>query len=96
MSDKKGSYNFNAIEKKWQEHWEGNKTFAATLQVRDIFRTGKFEFTSEGTGFYNHREFTRKSPSVTMTISYNFNNYKPERDRDRNRNQENDEDDDDF
>jgi len=29
MSDKKGSYNFNTIEKKWQQFWESNKTFAA-------------------------------------------------------------------
>jgi len=29
MSDKKGGYNFNAIEKKWQQYWEHNKTFAA-------------------------------------------------------------------
>ena len=29
MDDKKGGYNFNAIEKKWQQYWEANKTFAA-------------------------------------------------------------------
>jgi len=29
MSDKKGRYNFNAIEKKWQGYWEQNKTFRA-------------------------------------------------------------------
>ncbi|MCJ7728376.1 MAG: class I tRNA ligase family protein [Sedimentisphaerales bacterium] len=29
MNDKKGGYNFNAIEKKWQQYWEANKTFAA-------------------------------------------------------------------
>ncbi len=29
MSDKKGSYDFNAIEKKWQTYWLQNKTFAA-------------------------------------------------------------------
>jgi len=29
MSDKKGVYNFNAIEKKWQKFWEDNKTFRA-------------------------------------------------------------------
>ena len=56
-----------------------NRTLSAALQVRDIFRTGKFEFTSEGPDFYSHREFTRKSPSVTLTLTYNFNNYKPER-----------------
>jgi len=29
MIEKKGSYNFNEIEKKWQRCWEDNKTFAA-------------------------------------------------------------------
>jgi outer membrane receptor protein involved in Fe transport len=56
-----------------------NRALAATLQVRDVFSTGKFEFTSEGEDFYSHREFSRKSPSVTLSLSYNFNNYKPER-----------------
>lgn len=58
-----------------------NRTLAATLQVRDVFRTGEFEFTSEGEDFYSRRRFSRKSPSVTLTLSYNFNNYKPERER---------------
>jgi outer membrane receptor protein involved in Fe transport len=57
-----------------------NRVLSMALQVRDIFRTGKFEFTSDGPDFYSHREFTRKSPSVTLTLTYNFNNYKPERD----------------
>jgi leucyl-tRNA synthetase len=29
MNDKKGGYNFNEIEKKWQQYWEHNKTFKA-------------------------------------------------------------------
>jgi len=29
MSEKQGVYNFNAIEKKWQQFWEQNKTFKA-------------------------------------------------------------------
>ena len=29
MSENNGSYNFNEIEKKWQNYWEENKTFAA-------------------------------------------------------------------
>jgi leucyl-tRNA synthetase len=29
MSEKKGGYNFNAIEKKWQKFWEENRTFKA-------------------------------------------------------------------
>jgi len=30
MNVKKGGYNFNAIEKKWQQYWESSKTFRAT------------------------------------------------------------------
>ena len=29
MDERKGEYNFNEIEKKWQQYWETNKTFAA-------------------------------------------------------------------
>ncbi len=29
MSTKEGTYNFGEIEKKWQEHWQENKTFKA-------------------------------------------------------------------
>ena len=53
----------------------------ATLQVRDIFGTGKWEFTSEGDNFYSYNKFTRDAPDITLTLSYNFNNYKPERKR---------------
>jgi outer membrane receptor protein involved in Fe transport len=50
-----------------------------TLQVRDIFGTGKFENTSEGTNFYIHQEHKRESPVVILGLSYNFNNYRPEK-----------------
>ena len=29
MNDKKGIYDFNAIEKRWQQYWEEHKTFKA-------------------------------------------------------------------
>ncbi len=60
-----------------------SKNLSATLQVRDIFGTGKFEYTSEGADFYSHSLRSHKSPIVMLTITYNFNNYKPERRRDR-------------
>lgn len=31
MSEKKGTYDFNSIEKKWQNHWESKKTFKVEL-----------------------------------------------------------------
>ncbi len=49
-----------------------------TLQVRDIFGTGKFENTSEGTNFYIHQEHIRKSPTIILGLSYNFNNFRAE------------------
>jgi outer membrane cobalamin receptor len=55
------------------------RTLTGTLQVRDIFGTGRFENTSEGPDFYSYFLFDRESPVVTLTLSYIFNNYRPER-----------------
>lgn len=60
-----------------------NKILSATLEVRDLFRTSKYEFTSEGKDFYTYSHFTRESPMVMLNISYNFNNYKPDQKPDR-------------
>lgn len=57
--------------------------FSASIQVRDVFSSGKFEDTSEGPGFYDHRTHERKAPMVSMMLSYNFNNYRQERERKR-------------
>jgi leucyl-tRNA synthetase len=46
MKVKKGGYNFNAVEKKWQQFWEERKTFKAndcddsncTLAIRKVIR----------------------------------------------------------
>ncbi len=62
-----------------QEFLKGDLT--ATLQLRDVFSTGKYEFTSEGTDFYSHRYYTREAPMVMLNLSYNINNYKPEREK---------------
>jgi outer membrane cobalamin receptor len=60
-----------------------SKNLTATLSIWDIFGTGRHEYTSEGTDFYSHSEFTRESHMLMLTLTYNFNNYKPDRDRDR-------------
>jgi len=36
MEERKGLYKFNEIEKKWQEQWEANKTFAAVDSCCDL------------------------------------------------------------
>ncbi len=59
-----------------------DRKLTATLQVRDIFSTANYEFTTEGADFFSHSEFSRKSPVVMLTLNYNFNNYKQERQRD--------------
>jgi len=59
-----------------------NRQLSATLQLRDLFGSGKFESTAEGPDFYNHFRFERAAPMVSLNLTWNFNNYKPER-RDR-------------
>ncbi|NUO81055.1 TonB-dependent receptor [candidate division KSB1 bacterium] len=56
------------------------KLLSATLQVRDLFRSAKYEHTSAGADFYNYSYSTREAPAVMLNLKYNFNSYKPERD----------------
>jgi outer membrane receptor protein involved in Fe transport len=58
-----------------------NKQLSATLQVRDIFSTAKYEYTAGGADFYTYRYGTREAPVVMLNIRFNFNNYKPQRQR---------------
>jgi outer membrane receptor protein involved in Fe transport len=58
-----------------------DRKLTATLQVRDIFGTGKREFSSEGANFYNYTYHTREAPVIMLNLEFNFNNYKDERDR---------------
>ncbi len=60
------------------------KDLSLTLQIRDIFKTGKREFTSQGADFYNYNYFTRQSPMVMLNLKYNFNNFKEEKQPDQN------------
>lgn len=52
-----------------------NKNWTTTLQVRDVFSSGKFEYTSTGPGFENHAVFKRESPIAVLSVSYRFSNY---------------------
>jgi outer membrane receptor protein involved in Fe transport len=75
QGDRKGFYSTNlGVRQDFMK-----RTLSLSLQVRDVFRNGRYRFTSEGPGFYNRNEFRRRSPSVWLTLTYNFNNYKPER-----------------
>lgn len=53
-----------------------NRHLTATVSVRDIFSTGKHEFTSTGTGFYSYDYFNREAPIVNFSLSWIINNYK--------------------
>ncbi|WP_430971842.1 TonB-dependent receptor domain-containing protein [Sunxiuqinia rutila] len=55
------------------------KKLTATLSLRDVFGTMKFERTSRGVDFYNVYKRERESQVVTLTLSYKINNYKLER-----------------
>ena len=52
------------------------KQLSVILQIHDLFQTGRREFTSQGTDFYNYSHFARQSPIVMINIKYNFNNFK--------------------
>jgi len=47
-----------------------------TLQVRDIFKTRKFAFTTRGEDFSIYNEFTREPQVVTLSLTYWLNNIK--------------------
>ncbi len=52
---------------------------SSTLQIRDVFDTGKRESTTTGENYEKYSLFERESPFVTLTLTYNFNNFKKER-----------------
>jgi outer membrane receptor protein involved in Fe transport len=54
------------------------RSLSATLQIRDLLKTGKFEFSSSGPDFSSHSRF-RRSQEVMLTLTYNINNYKPDK-----------------
>jgi outer membrane receptor protein involved in Fe transport len=49
---------------------------SATLQFRDIFNSGKFQFISEGSNFRDEFKFSREGQIVRLTLSFRINNYK--------------------
>lgn len=64
-----------------------NRSLSATLQIRDLLKSGKFEFTTEGPDFSTHSLFKR-SQTVMLTLTYNINNYKQERKSSQNNQEE--------
>ncbi len=63
-----------ALRKDFFEH-----KFNATLSVRDMFKTAKYESTSSGSDFYSYSTFVREAPVITLNLSYVINNYKKQK-----------------
>ena len=56
------------------------KKATLTLNVRDIFNTRQYRYTTEGTGFYSEGTFRWSSTQATLTFTYRLNQKKrPER-----------------
>ncbi|MBN1895668.1 TonB-dependent receptor [bacterium] len=66
-----------------------DRTLSATLQVRDAFRTGVYESTTEGPGFLTWSRGKRQAPVYTLTVTYNFHNYKNDRREENGNGEEN-------
>jgi len=64
------------------------KKLTVSLNARDIFATGKWSFTSEGSSFYTYNRFSREAPVVTLNLSYRINNYRQASRRESNDNSE--------
>jgi hypothetical protein len=64
-----------------------DKMLTATLQIRDLFGTAKFESTSQSFDFYNYRYSERESPVVMLNLRFNINNFKSDK-RNGNNNQD--------
>jgi len=92
--------NYNSPTVSSQGRWEASysadvsvkqdffeKMLSLTLQIRDIFRTGKHEFSSSGPDFYTYNYFEREAPVVILNVRFNFNNYKPNREKGEPENQ---------
>ncbi|MGE5860864.1 MAG: TonB-dependent receptor domain-containing protein [Ignavibacteria bacterium] len=56
-----------------------NKQLSLTLQIRDLFSTAKFEYSSQGPDFYSYNYFNRESPMVMLDARFNFNSFKEDR-----------------
>jgi outer membrane receptor protein involved in Fe transport len=53
-----------------------NKQLSLTLQIRDLFSTAKFEYSSQGPDFYSYNYFNREAPMVMLNARFNFNSFK--------------------
>lgn len=62
-----------------KEFW--NRTVSATLQIQDVFKTQKFEFSNHAPNFYSEVKMKRKAPLFTLTLTYHLNNNQKKEER---------------
>jgi outer membrane receptor protein involved in Fe transport len=75
QGDREAFYNVNAAIR--QDFM--NRRASLTLQVRDVFRSRRFEFTTTGEGLYTHNIFTREPQIVILSFTYRLNNYRQQK-----------------
>ncbi|MCF8261911.1 MAG: TonB-dependent receptor [Melioribacteraceae bacterium] len=57
------------------------KSLVATLQIRDVFGTSEYEYTSESADYYNFSNVLNESPIVMLSLKFLFNKKDQGRDR---------------
>lgn len=55
------------------------RKLSATLQIRDIFGTGFFQFETYTPTTYSYFEYYREAPTISLNLSLKINNYKRQR-----------------
>ncbi|MCB9218216.1 MAG: TonB-dependent receptor [Ignavibacteriales bacterium] len=60
-----------------------NRALSASLQIRDVFGTSKYEYTSEAINYYNYNYVTRESPMVMFNLRFSFNRQGKDREGER-------------
>jgi len=72
-----------------------DRLLSATLQIRDIFSTSKYNSISEGSDFYFESFRKREAPVVMLNLSFRFNDYEREKNQ-RQRGENGNDDEEDF
>ncbi len=68
---------YYTLDLAWRQNF--SRSLSLILQVRDVFRTGKWSFTSSFENRTIERTYQRKAPVITISLRYLFNTYRPEK-----------------
>ncbi len=75
QGNREGFFYFGAAYK----HSFFKRKLSVTFKVRDIFKTGNYNYTVIGEGFSSSENMYREAPVFTLSLSYKINNYKQKR-----------------